>query len=520
MIRKDVKKRVSRQKVLVTSLLLSVAVTMTTPSVIMADTVDASVESLETTSPADQTVPSESTPAPDEGTVPNPGDTTTPDPGDTTTPDPSETPTPEPTPDPSETPTPEPTPDPGETPTPQPTPDPGETPTPQPTPDGTATPTPVPEPSPTPDGTPTETPGDDNIQLNIGEYTTPILFNTIPKDYALSRVLTFVNIREGKDSSSRIVGRLNRAGLCYIIADKDQEWVYVESGEARGFVRRDYLMMDEEASAQVEAVGEDKFSLAECLIESWENEAYTYSMDTVKDVNTSSELRQSMIEFAQQFLGNPYVWGGVSLTGGADCSGYVMQIYREFGYSIPRTSAEQAQYGKKIAAADAQPGDLIFYQRPNGTIYHVLMYIGGGKAINAQSTSTGIVISDVNYSKVPWAVRVIDDEKDTLSTRLGSKGGVTPNGRYLGRFKLTAYCNCEKCCGKWSGGPTASGTIPKQGLTIAMGGIDFGTQLNVGGQVFTVEDRGTPYGHIDIYMNSHEECNEFGVKYTDVYIQN
>lgn len=94
-----------------------------------------------------------------------------------------------------------------------------------------------------------------------------------------------------------------------------------------------------------------------------------------------------------------------------------------------------------------------------------------------------------------------------------------PNGQYLGKFKLTAYCNCPICCGKWSGGPTASGTEPTQGRTVAIAGLPFGTKLNIGGQVFTVEDRGTPYGHVDVYMNSHDEANVFGVQYADVFLQ-
>ena len=93
---------------------------------------------------------------------------------------------------------------------------------------------------------------------------------------------------------------------------------------------------------------------------------------------------------------------------------------------------------------------------------------------------------------------------------------VVPFNKYLGEFKLTAYCPCVKCCGK-SDGITASGTKVKQGRTVAMYGIPFGTKLLINGHVYTVEDRGTPYGHVDIYFNSHSDALEFGVKYADVY---
>ena len=92
------------------------------------------------------------------------------------------------------------------------------------------------------------------------------------------------------------------------------------------------------------------------------------------------------------------------------------------------------------------------------------------------------------------------------------------SGSYLGNFKLTAYCNCSKCCGKWAGGPTASGVMPSAGRTVAMGGVSFGTKLLINGNVYTVEDRGTPYGHVDIYFNSHSEANAFGLRYADVYL--
>lgn len=90
-------------------------------------------------------------------------------------------------------------------------------------------------------------------------------------------------------------------------------------------------------------------------------------------------------------------------------------------------------------------------------------------------------------------------------------------GTYLGKFKLTAYCACSICCGKWSGGNTASGTRPTAGRTIAMAGVPFGTQLMINGHVYTVEDRGTAYGHVDVFMGNHSDALQFGLQYADVY---
>lgn len=90
-------------------------------------------------------------------------------------------------------------------------------------------------------------------------------------------------------------------------------------------------------------------------------------------------------------------------------------------------------------------------------------------------------------------------------------------GAYLGNFKLTSYCNCEICTGKWAGGATASGTTPTAGRTIAMAGLPFGTKLSINGHVYTVEDRGTQYGHVDIFTGSHADALAFGVRHADVY---
>ena len=93
------------------------------------------------------------------------------------------------------------------------------------------------------------------------------------------------------------------------------------------------------------------------------------------------------------------------------------------------------------------------------------------------------------------------------------------NMTYLGNFTLTAYCSCEKCCGKWAqyAGLTASGAYCQEGVTVAMGGVPFGTKLSINGHIYTVQDRGTPYGHVDIYFASHSAALAFGLQHADVY---
>ena len=105
----------------------------------------------------------------------------------------------------------------------------------------------------------------------------------------------------------------------------------------------------------------------------------------------------------------------------------------------------------------------------------------------------------------------------TESPSASDTSSSSSSGTYLGRFKLTGYCSCSICTGQWSGGSTASGTTPTAGRTIAMGGVPFGTKLLINGQVYTVEDRGTAYGHVDVFCSSHSEALSFGVQYADVY---
>ena len=97
-----------------------------------------------------------------------------------------------------------------------------------------------------------------------------------------------------------------------------------------------------------------------------------------------------------------------------------------------------------------------------------------------------------------------------------SDSGSSSQGTYLGNFTLTAYCNCAQCCGT-AGNLTASGTVPTAGRTVAMAGVPFGTKLLINGTVYTVEDLGTPYGHVDIYCDSHSEALSFGLQSADVY---
>lgn len=132
---------------------------------------------------------------------------------------------------------------------------------------------------------------------------------------------------------------------------------------------------------------------------------------------------------------------------------------------------------------------------------------------SSSSTSSDVVVEEVEEESYEEPSQETYTEEEAPVEDTGSSSG---QGTYLGNFTLTAYCNCAQCCGT-AGNLTASGTVPTSGHTVAMAGVPFGTQLLINGTVYTVEDLGTPYGHVDIYFDSHAEALSFGLQSAEVY---
>lgn len=210
---------------------------------------------------------------------------------------------------------------------------------------------------------------------------------------AVADVNTCLNIREGAGTDNAIIGQLPKDGLCYVESTQG-EWSYITSGEVRGYACSRYLdILNLDEGDYLEQTG-----LSEPVL------AYTIDDPEPEPVVNTSDMGNSIVEYALQFVGNPYVWGGTSLTNGADCSGFVQTLYSDFGISIPRVAEAQANAGQRISVEEARPGDLIFYAE-KGYVYHVVMYVGDGQVVHASSSATGIKVSNLYREHAVWAAR-------------------------------------------------------------------------------------------------------------------
>lgn len=264
-----------------------------------------------------------------------------------------------------------------------------------------------------------------------------------------------INVRETPGTEAEIVGKLPNNAGCEIIGT-DGEWTQIESGKVKGYVKSEYLLTGEAAVAKAQEVKQtvatvttttlyvrdeantdshvitmmpegEELEVLEVL-DGWvkinvdSDEGYVSSdyvsiatelpkaqtMTEVRYGQGVSDVRVSLVSYATQFVGNPYVWGGTSLTRGADCSGFVMSVFANYGISLPHSSRAQANCGTKISASDAQPGDLFFYGN-GSSINHVAIYIGGGSVVHASSPKSGIKISGAYYRTPVKVVRVINN---------------------------------------------------------------------------------------------------------------
>lgn len=200
-----------------------------------------------------------------------------------------------------------------------------------------------------------------------------------------------------------------------LVLDEVEGWVKVDIEEGDGWVSKDYVELhsefvqaesreEEEARLAKEAEERKKARAAAAAAAAAQNKSTnktTASAPVQYAVSGDSEMGRAVAEYALQFVGNPYVYGGTSLTNGADCSGFVMSVYANFGVSLPHSSGGDRSQGYAVdGLANAQPGDLVCYSG------HVALYIGDGQIVHASNSRTGIIVSNANYRNI-LAVRRI-----------------------------------------------------------------------------------------------------------------
>lgn len=264
-----------------------------------------------------------------------------------------------------------------------------------------------------------------------------------------------LNIRAVAAEDGKLVGKLPKDAACEVL-DDDGTWAHIKSGKVEGYVSLEYLLTGipakrraEELATTVARVNTDGLKVrAEANTDSevitlvaggeelevaavegdWvkvyldDQEVFVSAeyVEVTSELGTAitmtellygqgvSDIRVDICQYAKEFLGNPYVWGGTSLTKGADCSGYVLSVFKKYGVSLPHSSVAQANCGTTIKVSEAKPGDLIFYG--NGkSINHVAICIGNGQVIHASSPKTGIKISNISYRSPIKAVRILYD---------------------------------------------------------------------------------------------------------------
>jgi hypothetical protein len=263
-----------------------------------------------------------------------------------------------------------------------------------------------------------------------------------------------LNVRNEPSTSGEVVGKMTKHNACEIL-ETDGDWYKITSGNVEGYVSSEYILTGEEAIAiakeeaatyatvTTEALRVRREASTESDIlslvnkdedlavveegDEWvrvevdDEEGYVYkeyvtieeklsTAKTIKELNYGqgvSDVRVDLVQYALQFVGNRYVWGGESLTNGVDCSGFTMKIYEKYGIYLPHSSKAQPSYGTKIKASEAQPGDLFFYGS-GSTISHVGIYIGDGKIVHASNKRDGIKISNAYYRTPICVVRYLN----------------------------------------------------------------------------------------------------------------
>lgn len=272
----------------------------------------------------------------------------------------------------------------------------------------------------------------------------------------IANVDNHLNVRETPDESGKLVGKMSNNAACEILGTEG-DWVKITSGKVEGYCHKDYLLsgllarkraeeivvtvaeatsgglrvrtepntdseilttmaegeslevLEGENNGWIEVMLDDEIGYISAeYAEVKENLDTAVTMTELLYGEGVSDVRVELCQYAKQFVGNPYVWGGTNLTKGADCSGFTLSVFKKYGINLPHYSVSQSQMGKKVSLSEAKAGDLVFYS--NGRrVNHVGIYLGNGQVVHASSPRTGIKISNVGYRTIHSIRNIIGD---------------------------------------------------------------------------------------------------------------